>query len=113
MNWCKGVRESHSNVVFQLKHINHKVEELVKEIKLLKDWANKKEKEWLDKKTMYKSDHQEMASGIETLQCKLSTYKIKLSKQELENNSVQCDSKRSTKYKIVRKISIEEKIRNL
>ena len=37
MKQCEGVRESYSNVVSQLQHINHKVKELVKEVKLLEN----------------------------------------------------------------------------
>ena len=45
MKQYEGVRESHSNAVSQLKHINHKVEELLKEVKLLEDQACEKEKD--------------------------------------------------------------------
>jgi len=76
MKQYEGVRESHSNIVSQLQHINHKIKELVKEVKLLEDQANKKEKEWLDKKIIYESGHQEMVSIIEVLQNRVSTYEI-------------------------------------
>ena len=78
MKRYEGVRKLHSNLVSQLQHVNHKVEELVKEVKLLEDQANKKEKEWLDKKIIHESGHQEMASAIEVLQNRVSTCERKL-----------------------------------
>ena len=62
---------------------------------------------------MHESGYQEMASAIKALQHKLFIYETKLSEQEVENNSVQYNSKYSTKYEAARKISIEEQIRNV
>ena len=54
----------------------------------MKDQANKKEKEWLDKKIIHESGHQEMASTIKMLQNRVSIHETKLLEWELENNRV-------------------------